>query len=441
MGKKLIAREDDPVLHDLGRWMDFLGLHYKDMAKEWGVSRVPVWKRLGGRQSLEIENLRKALGLLGLSAAEFYHGVETGFHPELLLDDVAKEDGDQVTKFRQRHLEGSPRRAYAAEELREMAAGLEALRFRDPETAHDQAREILRTPELEPDVAAEAWGVMGVLQRFKGRPSITAFCLGKALRIGGSEVVEARNYQRFAMLLLYHVADAGLALEATLKARDLYWACGDVAGMGKTMVDWGLILVNGTGDYRRALAVCEAALELLPEESVVNRFCALQGLAVACVYLGDVPQALERLDEALAVVVVDHAGVFLASIIFWLKGEIALLLGRYQEALRHFGSVKARYVDLGMGAVEIALISLRIAKAHFLNGDRKQVRATLENILFTVGDVQRSNRVLGSALGEFLREKTRGRISAEALEAIYRRMRGGSETAPPLLPVKLPAGG
>lgn len=81
MGKKLIAREDDPVLHDLGRWMDFLGVTYEDLAKEWGVTRIPVWKRLAGKQSLEIENFRKALGLLGLSAAEFHHGVDTGFHP------------------------------------------------------------------------------------------------------------------------------------------------------------------------------------------------------------------------------------------------------------------------------------------------------------------------------------------------------------------------
>jgi len=69
------------------------------------------------------------------------------------------------------------------------------------------------------------------------------------------------------------------------------------------------------------------------------------------------------------------------------------------------------------------------------------MRRTLEGILLKLGDVERANRLLGAVLGEFLRETARGRISAAILEEIYRKLRGGSETAPPLLPVTLPAVG
>ncbi len=281
---------------------------------------------------------------------------------------------------------------------------------------------------------------MGVLNRFKGRPAITAFCLGKAFRAGGSERMKARNLQRLAILLFCHAGDAGLALEATRAARNLYCACGDAAGEGKTMVDEGLILVNATGEYRRALAAYEKALKLLPAELVVSRFCALQGIAVARVYLGEVRQALERLEQALAVSV-EHPTAYLASGVVWLKGEIALLLGQSREAARYFGIVRDRYLDLEMGPVEIAVISLRVAKAHFLQGDRRQLRRTLEDVLLRLGDVEQANRLLGAALGEFLRENARGQVTAEILEEIYRTMRGGSETAPPLLPVELPSGG
>jgi tetratricopeptide (TPR) repeat protein len=437
MGKKLITREEDPVLHDLGRWMDFLGVSYVDLAKEWKVSRSAAYKRLSGRQSLGVNDLGKALAILDLAFDDFLHGVRTGYHPELLLADVAAEDRDQVKNFRRNHLRQPPRRAYGSEELRQMAEGLETLRFRDPRAAWDDAREVLRTADLEPDVAAEAWGVMGVLNRFKGRPAITAFCLGETFRAGGSASTKARNFTRLAMLLFCHVGDAGLALEATRDARELYCACGDTAGEGKTMVDEAVVLVNGTGDYRRALAAYEKALKLLPEELVVYRFCALQGIAVACVYLGDVRRALERLDQALAVAV-EHPAAYLSSGVLWLKGEIVLLLGHHREAARYFGIVRDRYLDLQIGPVEIAVISLRLAKAHFLLGDRRQVRRTLEDVLFRLGDVERANPLLGAALGEFLRETARGQVTAELLEEIYRTLRGGAETAPPLLPVELP---
>ncbi len=437
MGQKLISRKEDPVLHDLGRWMDFRRVTYEDVMEEWGLSRGSVYKRLAGKQRLGIKKLLLVLDRLGLSAEEFSHGVKTGFHPELLLHDIVKEDTDQVSNFRKLHLKSPPRRVYADEELREMADGLETLRFRDPKKAHDQAREILRSSEVEPDVEAEAWGVMGVLHRFRGRPSVTAFCLGNALRAGGSEQTKARNYTRFAMLLLYHVGDAELALEAMSKAKDFYWSCCDVVGLGKTMVDEGVIM-GTNGLYREAIAAHQAALGFLPDEHVNYRFSAYQGVAIAAAYLGDVDRAFRWLRRAAEALSSAETG-YLTSSLLWLKGELALLLGDHRAALDYFFSVKGRYLHLEVGAVEIAMISLRIAKAYFLQGNTKELRRTLESILLRLGDVERANRVLGAVLSEFLREAARGRVSAEVLEEIYRKLRGGSEAGPPLLPSKLSA--
>ena len=438
MGKSTDDRKGHPVLVHLRRWKELRKVTYRHLEERWGLTDDPVYRRLAGQHSLNLKEIDGALELIGLDRNEFLAGVAEGFFPELLLDDVAGRDRDQVRNFRKSLRKRRPRRVYDAAEVGAAAAGLEALRFRDAHEARELALDVLRTADLDPDAAAETWGVLGVLERYAGRVAVAAFCLSEALRLAASERTRARTLQRIAMLLLYTTGDADAAMKACRRAAVCYLSCRDLAGMGKTLVDEGVVLLNGQAAYGEALRAYEKALELLPDTEPVYRFGATQGSAVAAVYLGDVAGALEHLDGALAELAAQESSLMYASLL-WLKGEIALLLEQYLEAADHFLGVWDCCVDLDLSPLETTLVSLRMAKAYFLQGDRRQVRRILHEMVSSLAEVERSHPLLGAALGEFLREGVRGEVTAEALEEIYRKLREGTETAPPLLPLTLPA--
>lgn len=123
--------------------------------------------------------------------------------------------------------------------------------------------------------------------------------------------------------------------------------------------------------------------------------------------------------------------------ILWLKGEISLLLDQLDAAAEYFQRVRSRFLDLEM-AWELTLTLLRMAKVYFLQGERRCLQAALEEMLWGQENIERSDKVLGAALGEFLAESARDQINAELLEQMYRKMRGRAEVALPLLPLSLP---
>jgi hypothetical protein len=86
---------------------------------------------------------------------------------------------------------------------------------------------------------------------------------------------------------------------------------------------------------------------------------------------------------------------------------------------------------------EVALVSLRLTQVYLLQGDRRRLGDLLKEMLYQLRDIERMNKVLGAAYGEFLAEATRGQISAEVLDHLYHTMRGGAQHAPPFLPASL----
>jgi tetratricopeptide (TPR) repeat protein len=432
MGKRARSGKDTPALRDLRRWKKLRKLTYPQIQELWGLGRIAVHKRLYGIVPLRLPQRDALLARLGLTPEEFERGVATGFHPELLLEEIKAGNRSQARHLERYHLSQPPAERYGPEELRRMAGGLEELRFRDREAAWIRAVEILRTPGLDPEVAGEAWGVLGVICRYQGQIAVTAHCFLNAFQAGGSERLQARTWQRFAMLLLFNVGDANLAFEATKRAAACYKSCGDTVGIGKTLVDEGVIHGN-SGAYEQAINAYQTAMQLLGNEALENRFGALQGTAINFFYLGEVHQAIEHLDRALAILSGQKSSKMYAAIL-WLKGEISLVLGQLAEALDSFLSVRRRYLELEM-VLELSLVSLRVAKVYCLQGDRPRLRRFLDEMLLQLGDVEESNKVLGAVLAEFFAETSRGEISTELLEQIYRKMREGAEDAPPLLPV------
>ncbi len=424
---KLVTSGEASGLRDLRRWTKLRKVTNEELQVLWCLGRTAVSKRLNGHVALRLAERDVLLTRLGITPEEFERGVATGFHPELLLAEIRSGNPSQVRHLVRYQLSRPPAADYGPEELERMAAGLESLRFRDPQAAWDQALNILRTPDLDPEVEGETWGVLGVLHRYRGRVAVTAFCLVQARRIGGSERLRARTWQRFAMLLLFNYGSAALALEATEEAAACYRSCGDMVGIGKTMVDEGVIYGN-RGEYERAIVAYEAALHLLGDAAPEHRFGALQGTAISYFYLGEFRRALRHLDQTLKALSGKKSSKMYAAIL-WLKGEINLETGQLSDAVDCFQRVRCVYLELEM-VLELILISLRIAKVYCLQGDRRSLRRLLDTLLPQLGDIEESNKVLGAALAEFLAEVSRGEVTAELLEQTYRKMRKGIEGAP-----------
>jgi tetratricopeptide (TPR) repeat protein len=243
--------------------------------------------------------------------------------------------------------------------------------------------------------------------------------------------------QRIAMLLLFNAGKPGQALQSIGRAREFYQLAEDHPGVGKTYVDEAVVH-NNCGEHRLARRAYRESLRFLPEEDLVYRYSALQGLAVAAVFLGDVDEATGYLEQAMAVLHDDEQSLFLRSFVRWLQGELSLLLGQYGQASDHFVAVWDTYLDLDVGPLEVTLISLRIAKAYWLQGDRAGFRQILQELASRAEELQRSSPVFAPVLTELLRESAEGTVTADLLEAAYLKMREGAPNAPPLLASRLP---
>ncbi|MEE8523616.1 MAG: hypothetical protein V3T72_06760 [Thermoanaerobaculia bacterium] len=408
------------------------------LGKAWGgLSAAGVSQRLAGNPPALSDQVEITLAELGLDFEEFCLGVATRFHPELELHAFIEPARRAVGRFQDRLLKRAPKRRYSPAELAEMVGGLETLRFRDARDARRRAVEILRSGALEPDVAGEAWGVLGVLYRHRGHTAIAAFCLLQALRSGASPTVKARTLQRIAMLLLFNAGKPGQALQAIGRARKIYRLAEDGSGVGKTYVDEAVVHSN-CGEHRLARRADRKALRYLDEEDRENFFAALQGLAVAAVFLGDAAEGFRYLEKAAAALADDACSRYLCTTVRWLQGELSLLLGQYGEAAEHFVAVWDALLDLDIGPLEVTLISLRVAKAYWLQGDREGSRQILQDLVSREKAARRSNPLLAPVLSELLRESAEGTATAELLEETYRKLREGTSSGPPLLPSSLP---
>jgi tetratricopeptide (TPR) repeat protein len=418
-------------------------LNFEELADAWQegtgtkIRGAAVSQRLKGNPPVSVDQLEITLAKLGLDLVEFFLGVETRFHPELELHDVYQPERRNVDRIRARLLARPPGRRHSPSELAEMAAGLETLRFRDAREARRQAIEILRSPDLDPDVAAEAWGVLGVLERYRGRVALAARCLIEALRCRPSPAAKARTMQRVAMLLLFNAGSPGQALKSIFRARNIFRQIEDLSSVGKTYVDEGVVHFMA-GDYDAARRAYSTALRNLSKELIVYRVSALQGIAVSAVFLENTSEAFRYLDEASAELPREESYLYLHSGLRWLQGELLLLVGRYAEGADHLIAVWDAYLDLDMGPLEMTLISLRLAKAYLLQDDSSSFRGVLKDLISQETPLRRSHPVLAPTLGELLRQSAKGTVTVDVLEEVYRKLREGTQHAPPLLPVSLP---
>ncbi len=408
-----------------------------------GISPEKVRSRLRGHTKLTVEDLSALLAAMNVDPVEFAAWMEAGFHPEVYLRKLEKKRPSQV-----RHLRAlasrAPAKEYSAEEIREQADGLEDLRPFDVDAAREGALEILRTTEHRPavvdrDSLCEAWGIVGAIQRSRGRYSSAAYCLCRSLVMGGldevSTVRRALIFQRIAYLLsdqgdFEHAEQVlGVALLTSTKADE--WRV-----VGRVLVSTGVL--NGKrARYEEAIGAYERSLRLMPEEEWHACFSAYQGLGAAWAFRGELKESLANLKSALAVLdALPSPPPILKGVVIWLRAEIQLLRDDLPAAGRGFDEVREIYIDQGMRPIDIALISLRLAKVLLLEGNHAELNELAHQMFALLGPIERQNRLVSAAYAEFMSLTLRGKLTAEFLESLYRRMHGDAQAAPPLLPLK-----
>jgi tetratricopeptide (TPR) repeat protein len=337
-----------------------------------------------------------------------------------------------------------PKENYGAEEIEWIAEGLEVRRLFDAGAAREEALEILRTAGRRPKVVGseslcEAWGILGAIQRSQGRYSSAAWCLRKALVVGGAGQVSTVRRTTTLQRVAYLISDQGdleKACEVLELGRALAAKVGDWGAVGRLLVSTGVLLVKRSC-LDEAIDAYERSLLCLPAEEWHGHFSAYQGLGVSWAYRGDLKRALEQLNNALRVLdALQAPPPIIKSVVVWLKAEILMLRNELPAAERDFRTAREIYVAQRMRALDIALVSLRLAKVLLLEGKLAELKELTDQMFALLGPIERQNEIISGVYAEFMNLSLQGELTVELLEGFYRKMHGDAEQAPPLLPIR-----
>jgi hypothetical protein len=194
---------------------------------------------------------------------------------------------------------------------------------------------------------------------------------------------------------------------------------GDLAGVGKTLVDQSMRLYY-LDRAREAAAAAEVSLRYLPESEQRNRFSALAYLGFTSLALGD-PSAAARYAEEARRISSGMSPWFLGKLI-WLQGSICVELGELGEAEGHLREVVEifRAVDPG----ETALVTTDLVRVLLMRGQKVEAYQTAQSMLPLVGP--RRNRILAGAIADLLRNGTAG-LNLELVERVRAKMEKARE--------------
>jgi tetratricopeptide (TPR) repeat protein len=148
---------------------------------------------------------------------------------------------------------------------------------------------------------------------------------------------------------------------------------------------------------------------------------------------GDADGALGYLEEALAVL--KHAGTppLIKSWALWLRAEIYLHQQQLKRAERDFAELKQIYHTESMSALDVALVSLRLAKVLLLESKISELHQLTVEMLSLLEPLQKDHKLLAGAFEEFLRLAMGGRLTPGIVEKAYGVMRRGARKTPPIL--------
>ena len=394
---------------------------------------------LRGEVGLQVETLFQALEALDADLVTFFgRVVGAEVSPERLLRRLERQGGGRdvpaVLDRCERLLAGGTADpgtpVPAAGEITAELARLDEERFSDPvETAKAEAaveaaaRRAARRRDPESlKLLARALGVLAPFYRLRARFAAAARCLRLALRLSApADLLEVRAdvLQRICYLL----GDQGeyrVAAEVARLAFEAYALAEDGAGTGRALVDRAIML-NRAGQPAAAAEAYEHSLKHLPEEAWVNRFSVYQGLGWIHAGRGDLDAARHYAERAAACHRTRQGQNW--SRLLWLQGEIAFAGGQPEVAQRALREARAGLVDHG-NPFDVALVSLRLAKALFATGEVRQMQRLAAEMLCLLKPLGK-HRIASAAVQEFARATLAGEVTLELLDRVFEQVKRG----------------
>ena len=376
-------------------------------------------QRRAGRRRVDLKILFRALDALDVDSAEFFTSVLGAADP---VDSFKTEAAALCRKARQAPSILTLPSPEAAGEEREKIdlAPIDALRNQDPQRVIRSVRAQIR--EAPEEQVPALLGIYASACRTLGKMEEAQIVLGRALEIAeerGDPALLADLLQRASYVMGYR-SEADKALALSEKATLQYVHLGDLAGVGKTLVDQGVWLgfLERTGEELHSF---RSALDYLPAASDdpdvrKNRFACLMNLGITYRKLGDLELAGAYVEMAA-----DHAGDVSGGQygkLQWLRASIARETGRFAEAevfyrqtLETLRSVKP--IDAALSSVELVRFQLE-------QGRTADAYRTAKAMMVLVHPLRR-NRLAGAALTELLRCALAGRgLSAAFLDRVAR---------------------
>ena len=420
----------------------------RSLSEKLGHAHNYVRRLLAGEIPLQMETLLQVLSTLG-------------FPPELFFEQVfqGRPDADPVAVLKfYREGDGLPRDPFldevgpriealthrivdphaAVESRRHQLDQLEERRFEEREVAklalEELIREVLDDTECLDDTVpsrfvadlARACSTWAVIQRVSGYRDnacdMYSLAFGCLPPHGLHPYTEAECYQRAAYLLRDLAAPvAGLQFLHT--ARDRYLEAGDLEGVGKTLVDKGILLWN-LGETLQAIREYNAALKILPSYSVRYRVSALGNLARCYEEENQLAAAIDHIRQACKL----YSGRvdILAAQSLANKARIAGKLDLEAEVEESFIEAMAIYEQAGHPGY-VLFAALDYADWLLATG-RTQRLLGLADEMFSMAKHFRKNRLIDAALMEFVRTAKWGELTEELLKNTRRRLEAASHS-------------
>lgn len=421
----------------------------RSLSEQLGHAHNYVRRLLSGEIPLQMETLLGVLGTLG-------------FPPELFFEQVfqgrATADPVAVLKF-YREGDGLPRDPFLDEieprvesllerlldpcaDVEDWSAELDQLeeqRFEDREGAKDALESLAltildRCEGLENDIPsqhvadlARAFSIWAVIQRVSGYRDnscdmyVQVFRLVQ--RVGHHHETIAECYQRASYLLRdLDARRAGLLF--LREAGDSYLKAGSVGGLGKVLVDNGNLLIE-IGENATAASEFRAALKLLDQDAARSRAAAHSSLATILEEENRPTEAMLEIRYACDLYS-DRADIASAQLRV-IRGRVARKLGLNSEAEDSFLEAIQVY-ELAGHPGYILFAGLEYAGLLLAEGRTKRL-AQLADEMFSIGRFFRKNRLIDTALMEFVRMAKWGELTEELLELTRRRLETASSSS------------
>jgi len=396
---------------------------------------------MAGKISLRLDQFFEILNILEFEAGEFFAGVfgmSYHFQPERYLRNLARREEKTELLRQVDKLIITPTLPKTDEHvldnseinLEDLAADLsrlEGFRFTNPVVAKAESIETLKTIVGIPDTSQESLQIVcdallliGATEVALRNYSSAAAYLLRALTLAQRENYlprEAKVLQRCCYLLGTQ-GEYDIAIDFANQAMHKYIFLGDLTGIGKCLVDQGMML-RRAGRPQQTVLYYTAALKYLPKEAWQYRVALHQSIGLAYVDLGEVDKA----EECAELATKEHQtkdGLNWWKI-FWLRGEVALTRHELPYAEAAFRKVLAASMEQE-NCIDIALVSLRLSLVLLLAGRIDEMMGIASDMVQQLEDLKKENKIAAQAVNEFIKLALVGKVTEDFLDRAYKKM-------------------